>query len=516
MYKINKIYDMNLENIAIIFNLDNLKLINYKTVYSYCFILKFKIVFITTDIYNEDNYKKVVNILKKNNISLNHDIYFRKRDTDINKYKKNVSKNIISKGFILGLIIESEICYYITEDKIDIINDGKDYDKEEDEKEKEKEKEKKDKNLNINTDYAQNMLNNNIHNIYDIIEEETEHDIQLEKKEKEEREKIKNLEKNKKYNSDSISLTIISDKANENENLEDTTVFIDKHLYDSLSSSKKLQNFVDLEFKKDIINEDDVILTDEIIGTGTFAKVYLGAIKKTKVKIAVKKIKIEDNEKIINLAKEEIIIMSKLIHPNILSYLGLFQNDKYLYIYTEYVTEGSISNMIKKYGCFKDENIIKKFVKEILNGIVYLHENRIIHRDIKCSNILINKDNIKLADFGCTFCFDESNTYKNSILSGTVPWMAPEMIKKEKFGSKIDIWSLGCTIVEMLNGERPWSECPTVARIFYMVTIELEKPIIKNEKKLSKELKNFINNCLQHDPKIRPSAKFLQSHPFLN
>jgi serine/threonine protein kinase len=175
-----------------------------------------------------------------------------------------------------------------------------------------------------------------------------------------------------------------------------------------------------------------------------------------------------------------------------------------------------MSSLIKKHGSFKDESIIKKFVKEILNGIVYLHENRIIHRDIKCSNILINKDIIKLADFGCTFCFDDSNTYKNAILSGTVPWMAPEMIKKEKFGNKIDIWSLGCTIVEMLNGERPWIECPTVARIFYMVSIELEKPIIKNEKNLSKELKNFINDCLQHDPAIRPTSKFLQSHKFLN
>ena len=87
--------------------------------------------------------------------------------------------------------------------------------------------------------------------------------------------------------------------------------------------------------------------------------------------------------------------MSKLNHPNILSYLGLFQNDKYLHIYTEYINEGSISSLIKKYGYFKDENVIKKMVKEILNGIVYLHENRIIHRDIICSNILINKDNIK-------------------------------------------------------------------------------------------------------------------------
>jgi tRNA A-37 threonylcarbamoyl transferase component Bud32 len=495
MYKINKIYDMNLENVAIIFNLDNLELIHYKTVYSYCFILKFKIVFITTDVYNEDNYKKIFDILKKSGINLTHDIYFRKRDTDINKYKNNVSKNIISKGFIIALIIESEICYYITEDNLDIkLYNGN---QEENENINKNINEKKINNI-LGTDCVQNMLN---YEIDDIIEEETEYDIQLEK----------NREKG-----NSISLTVISHKENENKNLESSIAFINNHLYDSISSSKKLQNFVDLEFKKDIIKEEDIILTDEILGTGTFTKVYLGAIKKTKVKIAVKKIKIEDNEKIINLAKEEIMLMSKLNHPNILSYLGLFQNGKYLYIYTEYVQGGNMSSLIKKHGSFKDESIIKKFVKEILNGIVYLHENRIIHRDIKCSNILINKDIIKLADFGCTFCFDDSNTYKNAILSGTVPWMAPEMIKKEKFGNKIDIWSLGCTIVEMLNGERPWIECPTVARIFYMVSIELEKPIIKNEKNLSKELKNFINDCLQHDPAIRPTSKFLQSHKFLN
>lgn len=476
MYKINKIYNMNLENVAIIFNLDNLELVNYTLVYSYCTILKFEIIFITTDIYNENNYEKVVNILKKSGISLTHDIYFRKRDGNIDKYKNKVSKNIISKGFIIPLIIEYDIVYYITK------NDTKN---------------------NIKND-TNSLLGCKI---IDIIEEETDSEIKIDNENK------KNIENI----FDSISLTVIvNDENKKSQNLENSNIFLDHYINDSISSSKQLQYFVNSEFKKDLIQEEDIIVTDEIIGTGTFAKVYLGLIKKTKEKIAVKKIKIEDNEKLINLSKEEIIIMSKLNHPNILSYLGIFQNSKYLYIYTEYINTGSISSLIKKHGAFKDENIIKKFVKEILNGIVYLHENRIIHRDIKCSNVLINKEIIKLADFGCTFCFDDPNTYKNSILSGTVPWMAPEMIKKEKFGNKVDIWSLGCTIVEMLNGERPWVECPNVARIFYMVTIELEKPVIKNEKFLSKELKNFINDCLQHDQKIRSSAKNLQLHPFLD
>lgn len=484
MYRINEIYDMNLENVAVIFNLDNLELIHYKIVYSYCYILKMKIVFITTDIYNENNYKKIVDILKKNNISLKHDIYFRKRDTDINKYKNNISKNIISKGFIIALIIEAEIVYYIKKNK-----DNKEL-------------------ININKDDCKyNMLN---YTVEEIIEEETETDFNFTKENCED--KCKDNCKDNKENMSSLTIIL----SNEKRNLESTAIFINNHIHNSMSSSRQLQDFVNSEFKDDFIEEKNIIMTDQIIGTGTFAKVYLAVNKKTKVKIAIKKIKIEDNQKIINLAKEEIIIMSKLQHPNILSYLGVSHNDKYLHIYTEYINDGSISNIIKKYGAIKDEKVIKNFVKKILNGIVYLHENRIIHRDIKCSNILVDKENVKLADFACTFCLDDSSTYKNAILSGTVPWMAPEMIKKEQFGSKIDIWSLGCTIVEMLNGERPWNECPTVAQIFYMVSIELEKPVIKNEKKLSKELKNFINDCLQHDPKIRSSAQILQSHPFLN
>lgn len=133
--------------------------------------------------------------------------------------------------------------------------------------------------------------------------------------------------------------------------------------------------------------------------------------------------------------------------------MGTTKTERYLFIIMEYVTGGSIASMLKQFGPFS-ENLMRKFAFHIISGVVYLHEKSIIHRDIKGANILVTDQGVaKLADFGCskrmagvcTTSLEESM----SALKGSVPWMAPEVIKQNRYGRSSDIWSFGATMIEM-------------------------------------------------------------------
>ncbi|EGR27766.1 hypothetical protein IMG5_189670 [Ichthyophthirius multifiliis] len=155
-------------------------------------------------------------------------------------------------------------------------------------------------------------------------------------------------------------------------------------------------------------------------------------------------------------------MLKNLNHPNIVKYYGYKQDQEFLYIYMEQMSGGSISSMLKQYGSF-DEEVIKIFVKQIVQGLSYLHSLGVVHRDIKGANILSNGNGIvKLADFGAARIkqnlkvnrLQESEFCESA--KGSLFWMAPEVIKQETHGRKSDIWSLGCTIIEMASGKHPW------------------------------------------------------------
>jgi len=169
-----------------------------------------------------------------------------------------------------------------------------------------------------------------------------------------------------------------------------------------------------------------------------------------------------------------------LQHPNIVTYLGtdICDENKLLYIFTEWVPGGSIQAqtqcrmclaqftvnyivsqaLVTKFGRLS-EAIVRKYVAQLLVGLKYLHEQRVIHRDIKSANILVDdRGTIKLADFGSSKRMDSMGTITNSNLSlrGTPYFMAPEVIIQTGHGRKADIWSVGCTILQMVTGQPPW------------------------------------------------------------
>ncbi|KAK9292804.1 hypothetical protein L1049_020784 [Liquidambar formosana] len=212
--------------------------------------------------------------------------------------------------------------------------------------------------------------------------------------------------------------------------------------------------------------------------------------------------------------EEEVKLLKNLSHPNIVRYLGTVREDDTLNILLEFVPGGSISSLLGKFGSFP-EAVIRTYTKQLLLGLEYLHKNGIMHRDIKGANILVdNKGCIKLADFGASKQVVELATVSGAkSMKGTPYWMAPEVILQTGHSFSADIWSVGCTVIEMATGKPPWSQqYQEVAALFYIGTTKSHPPIPEN---ISIEAKDFLLKCLQKEPNLRPTANELLQHPFV-
>ncbi|XP_031270168.1 mitogen-activated protein kinase kinase kinase 2-like isoform X2 [Pistacia vera] len=259
----------------------------------------------------------------------------------------------------------------------------------------------------------------------------------------------------------------------------------------------------------------------ELIGCGAFGRVYMGMNLDSGELLAVKQVLIAENsaskEKTqahIKELEEEVKLLKDLSHPNIVRYLGTAREEESLNILLEFVPGGSISSLLGKFGSFP-EAVIRTYTKQLLLGLEYLHKNGIMHRDIKGANILVdNKGCIKLADFGASKQVVELATVSGAkSMKGTPYWMAPEVILQTGHACSADIWSVGCTVIEMATGKPPWSQqYQEVAALFYIGTTKSHPPIPEH---LSVEAKDFLLKCLQKEPNTRPTASELLKHPFV-
>lgn len=157
-------------------------------------------------------------------------------------------------------------------------------------------------------------------------------------------------------------------------------------------------------------------------------------------------------------------------------------------------------DLLKKFGPLAND-VIKAYTKQILKGLKYLHDHSIIHRDIKGANILVGNDGVlKLSDFGASkrledLIYGNETEKRRMSLRGTPNWMAPEVIKQEPYGRQADIWSLGCTVIEMATGSPPWEEYgDNMAVLFHIASTTTPPPFPPS---IPRDGQNFLTLCME-------------------
>ncbi|KAI4527409.1 kinase-like protein [Schizophyllum commune Tattone D] len=262
----------------------------------------------------------------------------------------------------------------------------------------------------------------------------------------------------------------------------------------------------------------------ELIGRGTYGRVYLALNATTGEMIAVKQVEIpqtasDKNDSrqvtVVQALKSESETLKDLDHPHIVQYLGFEETPTNLSIFLEYVPGGSIGSCLLKHGKF-DEDVTKSFTGQILSGLEYLHSKGILHRDLKADNILVETTGIcKISDFGISKRTDNDQAAMTA-MQGTVFWMAPEVINTQKKGYnfKIDIWSVGCVVLEMWAGSRPWLGDEAVAVMFKLYQSK-QPPPVPDDVHLSELADDFRRKCFAINPDDRPPASELRRHPYL-
>lgn len=239
----------------------------------------------------------------------------------------------------------------------------------------------------------------------------------------------------------------------------------------------------------------------ELLGEGSFGKVYQAFDEELGQLIAVKEIDLrrvsshKQLESKISSFEREIQILSTLNHKNVIKYYGTRRTKQSFHIFLEYCIGGSIAKMLEIYSFF-NETVIQKYTKQILEGLEYLHYHNIIHRDIKGANILVNRDGIcKLSDFGeAKVIVEDLEFNKHNSFKGTLNWMAPESIRME-YSRYSDIWSLGCTIIEMATGQPPWPDHINPINTIYHLMNTNSPPDFPPH--LSNTCKHFLECCLK-------------------
>ncbi|KAF9152571.1 hypothetical protein BG015_005058 [Linnemannia schmuckeri] len=234
------------------------------------------------------------------------------------------------------------------------------------------------------------------------------------------------------------------------------------------------------------------------IGKGAFGSVWRG-LHDTGTTVAVKQINLSD------IPSAE---LDNIMHANIVKYYGFEKTTEFLNIILEFCENGSLRSLCKNFGKLP-EHLGATYITQVLDGLIYLHDQGVIHRDIKGANILATKEGVvKLADFGVATL---SNDVGDMSVAGTPYWMAPEIIELSGATTASDIWSVGCTVIELLDGEPPYHDLPPMGALYRIVQDD-HPPIPEG---VSAIVRDFLMQCFQKDCNLRVSAKKLSKHPWI-
>jgi mitogen-activated protein kinase kinase kinase len=298
----------------------------------------------------------------------------------------------------------------------------------------------------------------------------------------------------------------------------------------------------------------------QFVGGGTFGSVYAALNLDTGYLMAVKEIRLQDPQLVPTIVKQigdEMGVLAVLDHPNIVSYYGIEVHRDKVYIFMEYCSGGSVAGLLE-HGRIEDETVIMVYALQMLEGLAYLHQAGIVHRDIKPENVLLDHNGvIKYVDFGAakiiarqgkTIMAPEpapqplhkadrqggmggdaktsgapaaprGNPQKT--MTGTPMYMSPEVIRGDapstsmtRHSGAADIWSLGCVILEMATGRRPWSTLDNEWAIMYNIA-QGNPPELPADDQFSEDGVDFLRRCFERDPSKRSSAAELLQHRWI-
>ncbi|PSN59724.1 Ssk2-type MAP kinase [Corynespora cassiicola Philippines] len=268
----------------------------------------------------------------------------------------------------------------------------------------------------------------------------------------------------------------------------------------------------------------------QFVGGGTFGSVYAAMNLDSGHLMAVKEIRLQDPQLIPTIVaqiRDEMGVLQVLDHPNIVSYYGIEPHRDKVYIFMEYCSGGSLAGLLE-HGRIEDETVIMVYALQMLEGLAYLHDAGVVHRDIKPENILLDHNGvIKFVDFGAakviarqgrTLAAEHAATRqgRQRSMTGTPMYMSPEVIRGTNLGrhGAVDIWSLGCVILEMATGRRPWASLDNEWAIMYNIA-QGNPPQLPTKDQLSEQGIDFLNKCFERDPSKRVSAVELLQHDWI-
>jgi mitogen-activated protein kinase kinase kinase len=269
----------------------------------------------------------------------------------------------------------------------------------------------------------------------------------------------------------------------------------------------------------------------QFVGGGTFGSVYAAINLDSGHLMAVKEIRLQDPQlipTIVSQIRDEMGVLQVLDHPNVVSYYGIEPHRDKVYIFMEYCSGGSLAGLLE-HGRIEDETVIQVYALQMLEGLAYLHEAGVVHRDIKPENILLDHNGvIKYVDFGAakviakqgkTLVADPTGRGgRQNSMTGTPMYMSPEVIKggapvNSRHGA-VDIWSLGCVILEMATGRRPWASLDNEWAIMYNIA-QGNPPQLPTNEQLSELGLDFLRKCFERDPAVRSSSAELLQHDWI-
>ncbi|KAI8060913.1 kinase-like domain-containing protein [Gongronella butleri] len=247
------------------------------------------------------------------------------------------------------------------------------------------------------------------------------------------------------------------------------------------------------------------------VGQGASGSVYVAASLTSNAKVAIKQMDLAQQPRK-ELIVNEILVMKESQHPNIVNFLDsyLVRNSE-LWVIMEYMEGGALTDVIDNNTMTEQQ--IATVCHETIAGLHHLHQQNIIHRDIKSDNILLDfQGHVKISDFGfCAKLSDQKR--KRATMVGTPYWMAPEVVKQTQYGEKVDCWSMGILTIEMIEGEPPYLDEEPLKALYLIATNGT--PTLKHPERLSRELKSYLAVCLCVDVRSRASTQELLEHEFL-